>query len=1110
MRSQQNTITNEYAGQRYDLLKRERLGMRVHESVDLLTETAVRTFYHQEENLRGNVELEEVFKDSGAEDELLRYVHNLYTPVEACSNSDPCAIGDPGNHAGRIPGSYALEAMVTTEKTYDPGPGAGNEGTIVQGKSVLMNPTFGYVESVQDFGVDGIEDSVDDVAIVTEVAPNTTDWIVQSPYRITTQSNADASILSVEEFLYDGVSIASINTPPTKGLVTEYRKWMDAAGTQVQSTRQTYDDFGNVKEFFDASNETTDKPNKAISYETDNQTFVSQIDTRIGPDSSDIASTKYGFDKGFGELAKVMTSDGHLYCVDFDEFGRIDTTRDLGTALDPSSDITSIDCGLDANSILMEFAYSDPGTSTPATQYYEAKKYLEEDPGGGNREFDLTRAYYDGLGRDYLDIKKRGSAFEYVITAKDYDDAGQVVCESAPRDSGFDKAAPLPASIDTSSLTCDGGLHYVSLYDAYQRLQVRSRKAGAGAQEVPLNDYSYFMADRDGVAGMEQVVRTVTFGDGTSQSPNRSVDVGKNAKGQVVAVEEWDGTTILERDLKGQVTRVDAPNVPTAAGSDLNLMDIEYNLLGQRTLVRRPDSSGIGPDWTYQYNEKGELTVKTSPRGFGRLILYYYDSIGRICLKDTFPWFDPAVGDTCGDVLPDVFLSSLDGSDAMYFYYGNESYPGIHQNGAGQIARINTPAIIKSYVYDFRGNVEIETLEIAGRSYQFVNDHSRYQKLVSTAYPDGEILALSYAGGDALTGITSDQHGTYLSNVRFNPDGQLAEYTLMDDLGDPANDGVDFSFAYDPNTYFLQNFTASSSAEPALQNLYYTYDVAGNPLQIDDSVVRPGANTNMTQTHDYDPLHRLVSTELDSISTNALTFDYDAAGNIIGHAAANASSQAMEWQDFNLGIASGDNSTVNAVLDLEETGTPATYNYDLDGNLISRISRSSSDEDDTLAWNSDGRLVFYESTDGSLAGYKYDERGMRTEKVAVDKNILSMVKLFVRPDYEVDLYNGKFKQQFKVSALGGFEIEHIGSGDTPNSELLICLNGFGVGNSLIDTCAQCDNGVADNGEQCDGSDLDGQVCADFAAMGLTGGILGCNNQCQFDFSGCTGGGGGGC
>ena len=59
------TVENRYAGQKYDVIRRERLGVRVHESENLATRMVARTFFHQYDSLsapfalKGATELQE-------------------------------------------------------------------------------------------------------------------------------------------------------------------------------------------------------------------------------------------------------------------------------------------------------------------------------------------------------------------------------------------------------------------------------------------------------------------------------------------------------------------------------------------------------------------------------------------------------------------------------------------------------------------------------------------------------------------------------------------------------------------------------------------------------------------------------------------------------------------------------------------------------------------------------------------------------------------------------------------------------------------------------------------------------------------------------------------
>lgn len=52
-----------------------------------------------------------------------------------------------------------------------------------------------------------------------------------------------------------------------------------------------------------------------------------------------------------------------------------------------------------------------------------------------------------------------------------------------------------------------------------------------------------------------------------------------------------------------------------------------------------------------------------------------------------------------------------------------------------------------------------------------------------------------------------------------------------------------------------------------------------------------------------------------------------------------------------------------------------------------------------------------------------------------------------------------------------------------------------------DELPTCGNGVAEQGEQCDGADLRNLECTDL--LGYTGGTLACDDQCRFDTSSCT-------
>ena len=74
---------------------------------------------------------------------------------------------------------------------------------------------------------------------------------------------------------------------------------------------------------------------------------------------------------------------------------------------------------------------------------------------------------------------------------------------------------------------------------------------------------------------------------------------------------------------------------------------------------------------------------------------------------------------------------------------------------------------------------------------------------------------------------------------------------------------------------------------------------------------------------------------------------------------------------------------------------------------------------------------------------------------------------------------------------------------TPISEMGGTLSVGGVNGTVTHVCG---DGVITEGEECDGSNLDGKTCV---SLGYTGGTLACKADCTFDKSACTSGGGGG-
>jgi hypothetical protein len=88
--------------------------------------------------------------------------------------------------------------------------------------------------------------------------------------------------------------------------------------------------------------------------------------------------------------------------------------------------------------------------------------------------------------------------------------------------------------------------------------------------------------------------------------------------------------------------------------------------------------------------------------------------------------------------------------------------------------------------------------------------------------------------------------------------------------------------------------------------------------------------------------------------------------------------------------------------------------------------------------------------------------------------------------------------RLSLAALGSVALALLGAAPTSSCGPTTPGSG-GAGGAGGAGGPLCGNGVRDNGELCDGTDLGGQSCADHGMKGT----LGCSGLCSFDLSGCA-------
>ncbi len=185
----------------------------------------------------------------------------------------------------------------------------------------------------------------------------------------------------------------------------------------------------------------------------------------------------------------------------------------------------------------------------------------------------------------------------------------------------------------------------------------------------------------------------------------------------------------------------------------------------------------------------------------------------------------------------------------------------------------------------------------------------------------------------------------YVSNVDYSASGQITHIEY--------GNGVVTDYSYDPNTLRLTQLVTEHQGS-RIQDLTYSYDSAGNILQITDAV------NSGTQTFTYDEISRLISA---NGVYGAKTYEYNQIGNIL----------SKDGLTFNYAAGGAGPHAVTSLSD----GT--TFAYDTNGNM----SSTTNSELITMNYEYDfeNRLKVVRKNNRLLAQFTYDGDGGRTKKV---------------------------------------------------------------------------------------------------------------------------------
>jgi RHS repeat-associated protein len=266
-----------------------------------------------------------------------------------------------------------------------------------------------------------------------------------------------------------------------------------------------------------------------------------------------------------------------------------------------------------------------------------------------------------------------------------------------------------------------------------------------------------------------------------------------------------------------------------------NTIVLALDSLGRKVDMLDPDAG----HWQYTYDADGRMTAQIDALGY--LAAYTYDSLGR---KRTETTEDPS------SVIVRAATWTYDEGRSSFF-------------NRGRLTSLVDPSGTQTWDHDAAGQTATSTRTIDGASYTTAYAYASGGQLVSTTWPDGEVVgALVYDGAGRIKSTPF-----YVNDTQYDASGHVTSMTL--------SNGVVTSQSYSPQRGWVTSIQ-SLLGTTVLQNLGYTRNAAGNITTLTSPRSREG------WTYAYDDLRRLTSASCTTLcSQENQAWTYDSTGNIL-------------------------------------------------------------------------------------------------------------------------------------------------------------------------------------------------------------------------------------
>ncbi|MCB5164916.1 hypothetical protein LG634_08750 [Streptomyces bambusae] len=832
----------------------------------------------------------------------------------------------------------------------------------------------------------------------TEYAANETSWMVNYVKRVEKVSvGCDATVnrtgdpktthvLSDLRTLYDS---GAWGKAPTEGDATSVQRVTGYSGTTpvLQTTTKTsYDSLGRALDIWD----TNGVRMKHTEYTPADSGPLTQ--TKVSNALGHTVTTV--IDPAWGLNLSQTDPNGNRTELAYDGLGRLTKVwladRDRAAGQTPSS----------------TFEYNLSKTKASSV----ANKSLNND----GTTYQTTYNLYDALLRP-RQTQAPGVGGGRVVSETTYDSRGLAVETAA----GYiDTTAP---SGDLATLITASPAGTQTVFDG----------AGRPAQEITL------------VRGARYGVTNHTYqGNVTTVEPPAGAAAIReevDARGRLIEKREYAGNTADNSYTALKYTYDQADQLVRVEDSNGNAWKYEYDFLGRKTSSTDPDAGKSASE----YDNRDQVVVTKDPRG--QILSLTYDELGRptgrlsgrIPVVNGTPTIDESKYlarwsyDTVKLGRPTSTIRYVGGKSGKIYATTNAAYDKLYRvlkeqytvsTTEGSLAGNGTYTVQNAYNLD--GTLQTRTIPaMGGLATETLSYGYNEQRLPTTL--------------EGLTGL--------VQNTDYLPAGEPIRTTLG---VSSAAKWTDINRTYEDGTKRLARQTVTSETHSGTDaDVHYAYDIAGNPVSVEDKATTPVDRQCFT----YDGNRRLKSAW--SATANCTTapatgnvggpapywktYTYDSAGNrktATDHLAAGGAATTTYAHDHKTGTLPRPHLLSATTTTPASASRPNTsYTYDAAGNTVTRTTGTKTQ---TLLWDEENRLTKVTEADKTETSFLDDAEGNRLIRRDSTGTTLYLGETELRLDNESGQveatryysHNGSVVAMRTPAALTWMSSDHNGTG----------------------------------------------------------------------------------